>query len=234
MVAHGIWSFLSRLGQYIHHNVGVYGPTQSGKTTLDKQLMTEGYVRPLDEKDRTHHKKKFLRSSYRMPNKTAKRVKSSGLKRTLVTRDIGGHQQYFPLWLRDMYARRVETLIILIDHRHILDNRNTDNQVAVGYVVEAMKGRYRPKGLGLWKWFRSRRWRPKRIIIIANKADQWMNEESYSQWERGLIAEHEIFEPFRDYLYQLQEMHIPVRVDAMAASLGWNVEDAVMKGMKDL
>ena len=142
VIAHGIWNLLSRLGQYIQHNVGVYGPTESGKTTLDKQLMTEGYVRPLEDKDRTHHKKGWLSGKFKMPKTTAKRVKSNGLTRTFVTRDIGGHHQYFSLWLRDMYERRIETLIILIDHRHMIDGRNTDNQVAVGYVVETLKGKY--------------------------------------------------------------------------------------------
>jgi hypothetical protein len=61
-----------------------------------------------------------------------------------------------------------------------------------------------------------------------------MDEESYSQWERGLISEHPIFEPFREHLYTLQELAIPTRVDAVSAAVGWNVEDAIMKGMNDL
>jgi len=49
-----------------------------------------------------------------------------------------------------------------------------------------------------------------------------------------LISEHEIFKPFKESLYQLQRLHIPVRVDAMSATVGWNVEDALMRGFNDL
>ena len=90
--------------------------------------------------------------------------------------------------------------------------------------------RFKAKGIGLISRFRSRKWKPKRILIVANKADLWLDEEGYSQWERGLVSEHEIFQPFKESLYQLQKLHIPVRVDAMSATVGWNVEDALMRG----
>jgi len=91
-----------------------------------------------------------------------------------------------------------------------------------------------PKGIGLLARFRSRHWRPKRILILANKADMWLDEDGYSQWERGLVSEHPIFAPFREYLFDLQRLHIPVRVDAISATVGWNVEDALMRGFNDL
>ena len=152
----------------------------------------------------------------------------------MVSRDIGGHQEYFPMWLRDMYSRRIETLIILLDHRHLTNTDDTSNQLAFGYIVEHLSNGKRPKGLGFWKRFRARKWRPKRIIVLANKADLWLDEEGYAQWERGLIFEHPIFLPFREHLYRLQELGVPTRVDAISASVGWNVEDAIMKGMSDL
>ena len=42
----------------------------TGKTTLDKQLTTQGEVRPLGDDERTHHKKK--RKGYVLPEATAK------------------------------------------------------------------------------------------------------------------------------------------------------------------
>ena len=169
-----------------------------------------------------------------MPTTTAKRVRSEGISKTLISRDIGGHTQYMPMWIQDMYKRRVQTLVIVIDHRHLLDRNNTDNQLAVGYIVEYLLNGKKPRGIGLLSRFKARKWKPKRILIVANKADLWLDEDGYSQWERGLISEHEIFGPFKESLYQLQKLHIPVRVDAMSATVGWNVEDALMRGFNDL
>ncbi|MBU89208.1 MAG: hypothetical protein CMA57_02285 [Euryarchaeota archaeon] len=234
VVAHGFWKVVDWAGKFVTHNVGIYGATEAGKTTLDQQLMTEGYVEPLDERHRTHHKKKWLSKHYHLPSSTTKRVRSEGLSKTLVSRDIGGHTQYMPMWIQDMYKRRIETLVIVIDHRHLEDRNNTDNQVAVGYIVDYLVKGKKPRGIGLISRFRARRWRPKRILILANKADLWLDEDGYSQWERGLISEHVIFEPFKESLYQLQKLHIPVRVEAMSATVGWNVEDALMRGFNDL
>jgi hypothetical protein len=196
--------------------------------------MTEGQVRPIPDHERTHHKKKWLSKHHKLPDSSVRRVKSDGLHKTIISRDIGGHEKYFPMWIRDMYQRRIKTLIIMIDHRHLEDTDNISNQLALGYIIESIASRRRPRGIGWLKRWRSRNWRPNRIIILANKADLWMDEESYSQWERGLISEHPIFEPFREHLYTLQELAIPTRVDAVSAAVGWNVEDAIMKGMNDL
>lgn len=234
VVAHGFWRFFDAAGKYVSHNVGVYGFTETGKSTLDRQLMTEGKVRPLGEMDRTHHKKKWLTGHHKMPEKQIHRVRSEGLAKTIVSRDIGGHKEYFPMWLRDMYQRRIKTLIIMIDHRHLVNPDDTSNQLAFGYIVESLMSGKRPRGLGFIKRFKARNWRPSRIIVLANKADVWLDEDGYSQWERGLISEHPIFAPFKEHLYQLQELRIPTRVDAVSASTPWNVEDAIMKGMSDL
>lgn len=234
VAAHGFWKVLDWAGKFVTHNVGVYGASEAGKTTLDQQLMTEGYVAPLGENERTHHKKKWLSKHYQMPPTEPKRIKSEGISKTLVSNDIGGHTQYMPMWIQDMYKRRVQTLVIIIDHRHIVDRNNTDNQLAVGYIVEYLVKRTKPKGIGLFARFKSRNWQPKRILILANKADLWLDEDGYSQWERGLISEHQIFEPFKESLYQLQKLHIPVKVDAISATVGWNVDDALMRGFNDL
>ena len=234
VVAHGFWKVVDWGGRFVTHNVGMYGATEAGKTTLDQQLMTEGYVQPLDENERTHHKKRWLSNYYTLPPTEPKRIKSAGLSKTLVSNDIGGHTQYMPMWIQDMYKRRIQTLVIIIDQRHLIDYNNTENQVAVSYIVDYLLKGKRPKGIGLIARFKARNWRPKRILILANKADLWLDEDGYSQWERGLISEHQIFEPFKESLYRLHKLHIPVRVDAISATVGWNVDDALMRGFNDL
>ena len=51
VAAHGFWKVLDWAGKFVTHNVGVYGASEAGKTTMDQQLMTEGYVAPLGENE---------------------------------------------------------------------------------------------------------------------------------------------------------------------------------------
>ena len=217
----------------MRYDVGIYGPSMSGKTTLDKQLTTPGMIRPLSDKQRTHHKRKFRSEKYRMPTESAKRIVSEGgMKKTIVSRDIGGHTQYQSMWLRDMYLRKIRTVIVVIDHRHLLDPDDSDNQVALGYLVESLKSKTKPKGLGLIKSYTRRKYRPQRLILLANKADEWMTtEQDFDMFETGMIANHPIFDAFREHLFVLQEMAIPVHVDAVSATRNFNVQEALMKGM---
>lgn len=232
VLGHALWQIMFHGSTFVPVHVGVYGASETGKTTLDMQLTTKGEIRPLGEQDRTHHKKSWL-GRERMPESTRKRVKSDGIKsRTIISRDVGGHAEYHSMWLRDMIERNVKTVVVVVDHRHLKDNRNTDNQVALGYLVEALSNKTVPKGLSIRARLRAKRYTPNRIILLANKADQWMEDEDFFMWERGLIARHSIFNVFRNTLYQLQGMQIPVHLGAVSARYGWNVEGAILKGMK--
>lgn len=231
--AHGIWQVMSRGKNFIPHNIGVYGATESGKTTLDKQFTTKGEVRELGLLDRTHHEKThFLSDIKKLPAPTKKHIKSEGLERTIVSSDIGGHVEYHSMWLRDMIKRKVSTVVIVVDHRHLLNREDLGNQTAVGYLVNALSTKVIPKGLSLRQRLRARKYSPKRIILLANKADEWLDEEGYELWKKGFIARHQIFDVFRDDLYSLHEIHIPVYIEAISARYGWNVENAVLQGLK--
>ena len=231
LVAHGMWEVFRGSKQYVPHSVGVYGASMTGKTTLDRQLTTQGEVRPLGEDDRTHHRQK--RGKYILPPATHKRIRSSGLKKTVVSRDLGGHVEYHSAWLKDMWERKVKTIVVVLDHRHLEDNTCTDNQVALSYLIRSLRNQTRPKGLGLKRIFQ-RHYMPRRIVILMNKADLWMDEEGFELWEKGFIVRHTVFDAFRQSLYELQEMNVPVRVDACSASIGWNVDEAIFRGLMDL
>jgi len=231
IIGHALWQVLIHGRTYVSQHVGVYGATETGKTTLDKQLTTRGEIRPLGDGDRTHHEKGWM-GREKMPQATSKRIKSEGLKsRTVVSRDIGGHAEYHGMWLRDMVQRNVKTVVVVIDDRHLKNSRNTDNQLALGYLVDALSKNTVPKGLSIRARLRAKKYAPARIILLANKADQWMSDEDFHLWEKGLIARHKIFDVFRNDLYRLQNMHIAVHMDAMSARYGWNVEESVLKGL---
>ena len=231
VVAHGLWQFLTHSATYFPVQISVIGASETGKTTLDRQLTTRGEIREMGEKDRTHHRKGRFTGLYKMPEPTKKRVKSSGLMKTVISRDLGGHIEYHSTWLRDMIQRRVSTVVVVIDHRHMQDDRNVDNQTALGYLVQSLAKGTKPRGLSLWTRLRARNWSPKRILLLANKADEWMSEEDYKMWEQGFIKRHPIFDVFREDLYTLQGIHIPVYIDAISARYDWNGEDALIKGM---
>ena len=230
IIAHGIWRLSQTLASLIPVNISVIGPTGSGKTTLDRQLTTRGEVRMFSEDERTHHNKTWL-GNYRMPEATKKRVKSEGLARTVVSRDLGGHEEYRTLWLADMINRDSKNVFVIIDHRHILDSNNVDNQTALGFLVEALQKKQKPRGLTFRGWWRWKTWYPRRVILIANKADEWMTDEDHETWKKGFIARHNIFDVFRKDLFRLQEMDIPVYMDAMSARYSWNVQDSLYKGL---
>lgn len=230
--AHTIIALVDKVREYIKYDIGVYGASMTGKTTLDKQLTTPGLIRPLKENQRTHHKLKALSETHRMPEATAKQLVSKGRRKTVVSRDIGGHDEYQYMWLKDMYSRKIKAVIVVIDHRHLLDPENTDNQLALGYLVESLAQKKAPKSLGLWTRFRRRHYRPEKIILLANKADEWLvTDTDFEMWEKGMISNHAIFDVFREHLFMLQEMHIPVHIDAISAIRDFNVQDTLMRAL---
>mgnify|MGYP003388603122 CR=1 FL=1 len=231
VVAHGLWQMILHSFSYVPIQICVIGASQTGKTTIDKQLVTRGEIRPLSDADRTHHRKSWL-GNYKLPTATKKKIRSEGLARTIVSRDLGGHIEYHSTWLRDMIERKVNTVIIVIDNRHLENERNIDNQTALGYLVEGLAKRTVPKGLSWRARLRARKYAPKRVILLANKADEWMSDEDYALWDRGFVSRHRIFDVFREDLYRLQAMHVPVYIDATSAKYGWNLEKGIMEGMK--
>ena len=173
VLGHALWQLLSHGSTYVPYQVGVYGASETGKTTLDMQLTTKGEIRPLGDSDRTHHNKSWL-GRERMPEATRKRVTSDGIKsRTVIARDVGGHKEYHGMWLRDMIERKVKTIVVVIDHRHLTDSRNTDNQVALGFLVEALSNKTIPKGLSIRARLRARVRVPGQCPILPYEGPFW-------------------------------------------------------------
>ena len=232
VIAHGIWKLLNRVMTFVPYNVSVIGASETGKTTLDRQLTTRGEIMKLGEEDRTHHKKSWL-GQYKLPETTRKKITSEGkLSKTVVSRDLGGHIEYHSTWLRDMINRNCSSVVVVVDHRHVGDSHNVDNQTALGYLVRGLSDKKNiPRGLTWRGWWRAKKYYPQRVLLLANKADEWMTDQDHSTWEKGFIARHQIFDAFRTDLYKLQSMNIPVYMDAVSARYGWNVQDALYKGL---
>ena len=211
---------------WVPRRVGIYGPPQAGKTTLDKYLTTPGEMEDIPLDKRTTHSKvlgKFL-----LPRPSRKRVKYKGETRVIHSADLGGEQRFWNLWVDDMVNRGVEAVVFMFDDRA---NAGGDTTIdAVGgfkFLVDALIYRqYRYRNLR--SWLRGKKYTPKVILLVANKADNWWDEQANTLWQQQRLGEHRIFDPFREDLIRLQKAGIPTRRGMMATRIGWNVENTMV------
>ena len=213
---------------YKPRKVGVYGAPMVGKTTLDRYLTTPGEMEEISEEDRTIHKRILKLGKYRMPKPTRKRVSWQGEKRVVYSSDIGGQERFWNLWIEDMVTRGVEAIVYMFDDRAFKGGDDAVQQIAgFRYLVDCLiKREYRYRSL--WSRFRGRKYHPRVIMLVANKADRFFDETASKLWHDGRIGEHKIFDPFRDDLIRLQKAGIPTRRSFMATRIGWNVEKTMV------
>jgi len=208
--------------------VGVYGPTMVGKTTLDRYLTTPGEMEEIPLSERTKHFKVPGINHFFLPRPTRKRVAWKGDTRVVFSSDIAGEERFWNLWVDDMVNRQVESVIFLFDHRSSIGG---DPAVqAVGgfkYLVDAVLHRqYRYRTLR--SRIRGKKYAPKIIMLVANKADEWWDEQANVLWQQQRLGEHRVFDPFREDLIRLQKAGIPTKRGMMATKIGWNVENTML------
>jgi|TARA_R100000005_G_C4970433_1_gene183638 GTPase SAR1 family protein len=189
----GFAVFFAEIGIAIYNRLhaypfGIYGAERVGKTTLARQLQTRGEVP--DIKKRTDG----------IQSPTRKMIKIDGDVRTIKSSDVGGQAVYWKEWEGDMRKRGVEYIIFMIDHRHLESNMNLDNQLAWRYLVDVILNK---------RWSNGKKKKdkdyPKAVGIWANKFDLWGKELDF----REELNNHEIFEPFKMGIQQLNEIGIP-------------------------
>tara|TARA_B100001564_G_C20662897_1_gene682412 strand:- start:2530 stop:3300 length:771 start_codon:yes stop_codon:yes gene_type:complete len=235
-VAYGTILYLKHLwASWRKNRVGIYGFWGTGKTTLNRQISTTGELEVVEHDETetsTYHAYNQKRGKYVLPRPSTKRVKLTAnelafTSRTISTTDIGGHEEYFDLWLEDMVTRRVQIVIWLIDHRHLQDPSNTKQQDTFKKFVDVLiSGKYPFKDRKLRK--AARGYKPAVVGMIANKADLWVDDQWRTQFESSRIGEHPIFEPFREDLMRLQRyLMIPTLKRACSALRNWNVERVI-------
>ena len=206
---------------------GVYGPTLVGKTTLDEFMTTPGEMGAIEE--RTLHPRRLIGKGHVLPKATRKRVVWSGEKRVLHTSDIGGQQRFWNLWVDDLVDRQVEYVIFMTDHR-VLNGNGSEKIDAVGgfdFLVDALidkRWSYRR----LLTRLKGKRYAPKMVLLVANKADVWWDDKANILWQSQRLREHPIFNAHRPAMRKLQKAGIPCRVSMMATKIGWNVEKTII------
>ena len=206
--------------------VGIYGAGLTGKTTLDRYMTTPGEMEEIPEEERTTHFKMLGR--HMLPKPTRKRVSWKGEKRVVFSADVGGQERFWNLWIDDMVARQVECVVYLFDDRAIKGGDEALQQIAgFKYLVDAIINRqYRYRNLkSRWK---GKKYVPKLIMLVANKADRFFDETAVMLWQQDRIGEHKIFDAFRDDLIRLQKAGVPTRRSFMATRIGWNVDSTMV------
>mgnify|MGYP003639791530 FL=1 len=171
-------------------NFGVYGSTMVGKTTLSQQLKTRGEVAQVNDRTVGRHRA------------SRKGIKIDGDSHTIRSADIGGEAIYWKEWVKDMQLRKVKYIVFMIDHRHLDSPSNLDHQLAWKFIVDTVVSSTWPSN----KKKRDSDY-PIAIAIWANKYDIW--GEKYPLVEGQPIDKHEIFEPFKYGMRQLNEKGIP-------------------------
>lgn len=221
LVGAAIW------GQNIYNSwrprkIGIYGSTMVGKTTLDRYMTTPGEMEDIPDEERTQHFK--LLTKYLLPKPTRKRITWEGQKRLVHSADIGGEQKYWNLWVEDMVTRQCEAVVYMFDDRAFQGGKESLDQIAgFTYLVDVLttkNWRYR----NLRSRWRGRKYSPKIIMLVANKADRYFDNDAALLWPQGRIGEHKIFDPFRDDLIRLQKAGLRSKRSFMATRIGWNVE----------
>jgi len=208
--------------------VGVYGPSMVGKTTLDRYLTTPGEMEEIPLSERTKHFKVPGINRFLLPRPSRKRVGWKGDKRVVYSADIAGEERFWNLWVDDMVNRQVESVIFLFDNRASVGGDSAIQAVGgFKYLVDAILHRqYRYRTVR--SRMRGKKYVPKIIMLVANKADEWWDESANVLWQQQRLGEHTIFNPFREDLIRLQKAGVPTKRGMMATKIGWNVENTML------
>ena len=200
-----------------------------GKTTLDRYMTTPGEMEAIPDEERTTHARLLgVVGPYKMLRPTSNRISCNCEKRVFYLSDIGGQERFWNLWIEDMVARKVEAVVYMFDERAFKGGDEGLQQIAgFRYLVDRLINRdYRYRSLA--SRIRGRRYHPRIIMLVANKADRFFDESASKLWHDGRIGEHKVFDPFRDDLIRLQKAGIPTKRSFMATRIGWNVEKTML------
>ena len=138
--------------------VGIYGAEKVGKTTLDRYMTTPGEMEEIPEEERTSHYK--ILGKYFLPKPTRKRISWKGERRVVYSSDVGGQERFWNLWIEDMVARQVEGFKFLVDS--LINKR---------YRYRTLRSRWKGK-----------KYAPKIVMLVANKADRFFDENAAVLW----------------------------------------------------
>ena len=216
------------------HRIGVYGPSMTGKTTLDQYLTVPGDIEPIPLEFRTTHARQ--NGYYVLPTAHRHQIKWKTERHPVSSVDIGGQTQFRSLWVEDMFIRRPNVVFFIIDHRVLNYPQFTQESVAsLSYLVDAIVGKRYPQSLSRKARKNAKAgYRPDMFCFLINKMDIWWTQQAQYLWDNGLQREHPIVYPFRKELRRLRKAGIQADVEAISAQHGMNVEKVMIKLIESL
>lgn len=222
----------AQLGAYLYrvirpHKFGIYGPSMSGKTTLDQYLTVPGDIDPIPTEMRTTHP--IQGGRFDRPRSTKKQVRWNGNKFPIASADVGGQTRYWNLWAEDMVERSVKIVFYVVDHR-ILQSQHVGQEAVAGfrYLVDIMTNVSFPSTFNRLHKKRARSWKPSVVCLVLNKMDIWWDGTSQDLWDHGFKRQHPLVLPFQEDMRRLRRAGIATNVEAISAQYGLNVERAVV------
>jgi hypothetical protein len=214
--------------------IGVYGPSMTGKTTLDQYLTVPGDIEPIPLNFRTTHP--IVNGKPQLPKPHRKQIKWKKERVPVSSADIAGQHQFKNLWIEDIFGRKVNIVFFMVDER-ILSNPQfaLEATASLKYIVDNITkkdvssqiSRKAKKNL-------KKGYKPDLFCFLINKMDIWWTPQAAYLWERGLQREHPIVAPFRNELRRLRRAGIRAEVEAISAQHGVNVEKVMVKMIETL
>jgi len=212
------------------HRVGFYGPTLTGKTTLDQYLTVPGDIDPIPAEFRTTHLRD-RHGNYILPDAHRKQMKWKKERIPIQSADIGGQNQFRNMWIDDMFSRKVDVVFFMVDERVLTSPQFTIEAVAsLKYIVDNITRKNTTKVISRKAKKHMRKgYQPALFCFLINKMDLWWSPQAQYLWDNGLQREHPIVYPFRDQLRSLRKAGIQAEVAAISAQHGMNVERVMIK-----
>ena len=206
------------------YRVGIYGPSMTGKTTLDQYLTVPGDIDPIPDAFRTTHAKSYNILGHAMPKVSRKQIRWESEKKTVSTTDIAGQSQFRNMWIEDMFGREVELIIYMIDHRSMNSLQFTLDAVAgFNYLIDNITKKSVSKAISRHAKKKSKKYTPKVFCLMINKMDVWWDHSAEQLMSHNLLREHPIALPYRDGLKRLRKAGIRAEVLPISAQHGINV-----------
>jgi GTPase SAR1 family protein len=222
---HALQKFYRILRPY---RIGIYGPSMTGKTTLDQYLTVPGDIDPIPIEMRTSHP--MVNGHAKAPKPHRKLIKYKKDRIPISNSDIAGQAQFRNLWIEDMFGRKCEIVIFMVDHRVLTSpSFAKDSLASFRYLIDNITRKDVSTAISRKAKKTSRsNYMPKVVVFLVNKMDLWWSPQAQYLWDNNLQREHPIVAPFRNELRRLRKAGVRADIDAISAQHGVNVEKVLI------
>ena len=210
------------------YRIGIYGPSLVGKTTLDQYLTVPGDIDPIPLQFRTSHPKSNTLTGFKEPISSRKQVRFKRDKKSITTADIAGDAMFRNLWVDDMFGRKAELVIYMVDHRALTSPQFAmDSSAGLTYLVDNIIKKDISSNISKKAKKNSKNYVPRLFCLMINKMDIWWDQKAQVLWNHGLEREHPIVAPYRESLKRLRKAGIRAEIVAVSSQHGMNVQKSL-------